>query len=214
MNKNWPKDYVPDNSFLKFISLLPHPVDSRLDKAEYLCICGSKCIGYISNVKTGKKISCGCKRWQGTPKHGLSEHPLYSVWENMYSRCYNESVKSYKNYGGRGVKMCEEWKGSPEAFIKWGLANGWREGLECDKDIKGDGLLYSPDTCMFVTQKENSNNRRVSRKITFNGETKTLAEWADSIGMSHSNLHNRLESWSIERALTEPLYHSKPNRKR
>jgi hypothetical protein len=209
-----PKDYVPDRSFLKFISLIPHAVDARLDKAEYLCECGEKCIGYVSNVKTGKKISCGCKKGLGTPKHGLSEHPLYAAWENMYSRCYNAKVISYKNYGGRGVEMCNEWKDSPEVFIRWGLENGWQIGLELDKDIKGNGMLYSPETCLFVTRKVNGNNRRVNRKIAYNGETKTLAEWADGLGISHSTFHHRLKKWSIERAITEPLYYSKPNRKR
>lgn len=214
MNKNWPKDYIPSNSYLKFILLLPHPTDARLDKAEYLCICGKKCTGYISNVKTGKKISCGCKRWLGTPKHGLSEHPLYSVWENMYSRCYNPKVLSYKNYGGRGVRMCEEWKNNPDAFIRWGIKNGWQAGLELDKDIKGDGMLYSPKTCLFVTCKENGNNRRVNRNVTYNGRTQTMAQWADEIGISHCALHYRLNKWSVERALTEPIFYSKPNRKK
>jgi len=212
MKIKFPKEYVPQKSFLIFISLIPHPSDCKLDKAEYLCVCGNKCIGYVSNVKTGKKISCGCKRYLGTPKHGLSEHPLYSVWENMYSRCYNAKLVSYKNYGGRGVRICDEWKNSPATFIKWGLENGWKEGLELDKDIKGDGLLYSPGTCLFVTVKENGNNRRANHRITFNGETLTLAQWADKLGIKQPTLCIRLKKWNIERALSEPVNFSKPKK--
>jgi len=208
MRKKYSIDYTPDTSFLKFKSLIPHEGDTRLIKAEYLCVCGNICTALINNVKRGKKISCGCKLHLGTPTHGKSEHPLYSVWENMYSRCYNKKIKSYKHYGGRGVEVCEEWRNSPGTFIEWGLLNGWREGLELDKDIKG-GMVYSPQTCVFVTSKENSNNRRSNRFITYKGKTQTLAQWADEIGLSHSGLFCRIKKWGLNKALTEPVKNKK-----
>ena len=137
-------------------------------------------------------------------RHGLSDHPLYCVWENMLTRCTNKKNKAYYRYGGRGVIMCEEWMLDPLSFVRWGIENGWEKGLQLDKDILGDGKLYSPKTCMFVTPKINSNNRSDNRIIVFNGESKTLAQWADQLGIRHSALHARLQKWSLEKSLTTP----------
>ncbi len=88
--------------------------------------------------------------------HGLSRHPLYYVWQAMKMRCYNENYKDYKYYGAKGVKMCDEWFNDFEPFYKWAMNNGYKKGLQVDKDIKGIGKLYGPDSCVFVTPKINS----------------------------------------------------------
>jgi hypothetical protein len=100
-------------------------------------------------------------------------------------------------------------------FIEWGIANGWKPGLEIDKDIKAkelgvEPLLYSPERCKFVTVKENCNSRRSNKYLTYNGVTKTIAEWADFTGIGHV-LYNRLKrkDWSIERCLTSPKQKNK-----
>lgn len=191
-----PIDYIPHGSFLRFLKLFPHQTDSRLDKAEYKCECGNEYIAYVSNVKTGKTISCGCRRYLGTPTHGLCNHPLYGVWENMTSRCYNPKVKAYKDYGGRGITMCDEWRHSPSAFIEWGIKNGWEPGLEIDKDIKG-GFMYAPEYCIFVTTKVNGNNKRSNRYIVFNNKTQTLSMWAKELGVSTVKLWYWLKKMSI-----------------
>lgn len=201
-----PINYVPDNSLLSFVMITDNSNISSFRKAKYLCECGGEIEAYIGNVKTGKTYSCGCKRYVGgNYRHGLSNHPLYRVWENMISRCYNNKVKAYRRYGGRGVIMCEEWKSSPEIFIKWGLENGWKLGLQLDKDIIGNGFLYSPESCCFVTAKTNNNHRSSNKIITFGGISKTLSQWSDQISVSQSVLCVRLKKWGIERALTTPL---------
>lgn len=205
--KESPIDFIPHRSLLAFIKKTIYAERYSLCKALYKCKCGNEIEAYIGNVKSGKTLSCGChkKSVKTNIKHGLSDHPLYSVWENMTSRCYNKKVRSYNSYGGRGVSVCKEWLENPEKFIRWGIDNGWKSGLQLDKDKIGNGLLYSPEICVFITPKENSNNRRTNKKITFNGETKTLAQWADSLGMTHPTLCVRLQNWSIERSLTQPI---------
>jgi hypothetical protein len=195
-----PNNFTPEKSLLTFIEIT-HISDRAFafHKAKYLCKCGNYIEANINNVKTGKTTSCGCMWHIGTPTHGQSEHPLYAVWENMLSRCYNKKVKSYNNYGGRGVTMCPEWKNDPGAFIRWGLSNGWKKGLQLDKDIKG-GLLYSPETCIFITVKENCNNRRTSRYITYNGETKTLIQWCETFNVQAPTLHGRIAKHGVEKA--------------
>lgn len=214
----YPIDFVPLNSYLIFIkqTVKGQTINKKIfaEKALYQCKCGTYCESLTNNVKFGKKISCGCKNLESLTErgyvHGFSEHPLYTVWENMLTRCYNKKVKAYPNYGGRGVRMCDEWHNHPEKFIEWALKNGWRKGLQLDKDIKAkefgiDALLYSPEMCQFVTPKRNGNNTRSNRNITYNSKTQTLAQWADELGMFHTTLHNRLKKWTLKEALTRPL---------
>lgn len=157
--KETPIYFVPEKTFLTFIELVDNNNIYSFKKALYNCNCGGSIIANVGNVKSGKTISCGCKLHKGTPKHGFSNHPLYCVWENMTTRCYNPKNKSYKNYGGRGIKICKDWKESPASFIRWGIENGWAKGLQLDKDIKG-GKIYSPKNCIFVTPAINSIHRR------------------------------------------------------
>lgn len=201
-----PMDYTPSKSRLTFIKQIESGCfNGRLimHRAEYICSCGNLISAYVNNVKTGKTLSCGClnAETKGALKHGMSNHPLYSVWENMLSRCYNKKVKQYKNYGGRGVVMCEEWRTNPDVFINWGLENGWERRLELDKDILGNGLVYSPQTCCFVTPKINSRNKNNNVFIEFCGERKTLVEWAESLNIHPSGMIYRINKWGIERAL-------------
>jgi hypothetical protein len=140
-------------------------------------------------------------------KHGLSFHPLYVVWSNIKARCYYKKAKSYSDYGQKGVTMCSEWKNNFKSFYDWCIENGWSKGLEIDKDIKGTGLLYSPEMCLIVTRKENVNNKSNKLQIEFNGETKNLSEWQDRTGIEQGILWDRIfrYKWSAEKALTEPI---------
>ena len=90
-------------------------------------------------------------------KHGLSRHRLYGVWRGMKLRCYNEKHEGYKNYGGRGIQVCDEWKSDFASFYEFCISKGWQKGLEIDR-INNDGD-YKPDNCRFVTPKENNQNK-------------------------------------------------------
>lgn len=90
-------------------------------------------------------------------KHGLRNHPVYTVWDNMHRRCKHQSNTYYHNYGGRGISVCDEWSDF-KVFYDWAMSSGWSRGLEIDRaDVNGD---YCPSNCRFVTKQENSQNRR------------------------------------------------------
>ncbi len=100
-------------------------------------------------------------------KHGLWKHPLYKTWGKMKERCYNQKYKSYKNYGGRGITVCEEWKHDPKTFVEWCLAHGWQKGLLIDRrDNEGN---YSPDNCRFVDAGLSARNKRLLRSDNTSG---------------------------------------------
>jgi hypothetical protein len=116
----------------------------------------------------------------GIPTHGDSGPPgtsLYNAWRNMNRRCDNVNAPQYKDWGGRGIAVCEEWKNDYVAFRSWALNNGYCEGLCLDRE-DNDGN-YTPDNCRWVQHKRNSRNRRNNRIISAFGEEKTLADWVD-----------------------------------
>lgn len=88
--------------------------------------------------------------------HGLSKHPLYRRWQDIKRRCYDPNFRPYPYYGGVGVTMCQEWLGHPERFIAWALEQGWKPGMEIDKDLKVPGnKVYSPEACSIVARRDN-----------------------------------------------------------
>jgi hypothetical protein len=135
----------------------------------FRCHCGVEFVTRIDRAKAYRTTSCGCSTFKKVTKHGLAQHPLYRVWWGMKVRCYNPKNLSYKYYGGRGVTVCDEWKDSVEAFYDWSMNNGYQAGLELDKDILGDGSLYSPGTCCFVTPEENRSHKSNNRFCLLDG---------------------------------------------
>lgn len=133
--------------------------------------------------------------------HGLSKTGLYHVWQNMKARCNNPNNPAFKDYGGRGIRVCSEWVDFPK-FAQWALVNGYLDTLAIDR-INGN-LNYSPSNCRWATSTEQNNNRRNNRRIEFNGKTLTVAQWAIEIGVKKTTLHARLNDcgWTVEKALT------------
>jgi hypothetical protein len=133
-----------------------------------VCECGKEKIVDGTHLKKGVILSCGClcleinsKRWKGnklTYKHGLTNHPLRAIWKAMIDRCRNPNNKFFKNYGGRGIIVCEEWMTSMPKFVEWALANGWIKGLSIDRR-DNDGP-YNPINCHWITISENSRKKR------------------------------------------------------
>lgn len=162
-----PKNFIPEGTPLLFIE---QTVWGQHTKATYKCLlCGSITEKNISLVKSGRLKSCGCLNVSSRFSNGLSAHPLYAIHTSILNRCYNEKCQTYRNYGSKGVTMCQEWKSNFMAFYNWCMENGWQKGMQIDKDIKSKLLgvvpCYSPETCSIVTRSENNKHRRKKKTL-------------------------------------------------
>lgn len=162
---------------------------------ECLCQCGKKVTVEERNLINGRIVSCGCAKIdflkKYATKHGLYKTPLYRRWEAIKGRCYNKKRQEYKNYGGRGIKMCKDWKDNPKAFADWAISNGYKKSLTIDR-INNDGD-YCPENCRWVTRKEQQRNRRANVLLSLNGETHVLADWAVLLGVSANTISYHLK---------------------
>lgn len=139
--------------------------------------------------------------------HGMTRlpngnrNPTYIVWRTMKDRCLNPNSENFARYGGRGIKVCESWM----VFANFLADMGERPpGMTLDRFPNNDGD-YEPSNCRWTTRKANSRNRCDNRLVTFKGETKTLAEWAESTGLGTPTLQGRVRMrWSVEDMLTRP----------
>jgi hypothetical protein len=171
------------------------------------CDCGMEKIIALNLLLSGNTKSCGClKREMRIAKntsHGLSKHCLYSVWSSMKDRCLNSNIDSYKNYGARGISVCDEWMDFAN-FYNWAINNGYKKGLTIERvDYNGN---YDPSNCTWIPFKDQSKNRRSNHWIEFNGEIKTMSQWARDFGFKRGTIKDRIErGWPIQKALTTPI---------
>ena len=187
------------------LTLIEWSTSSR--KSMFTCDCGNKIEAVPSEVRTGRTVSCGCKR-KGKPlTHGhcinRERESLYDVWLGIKQRCKNPKNKSFDLYGGRGIGICKEWDNSYDVFREWSVLNGHKTGLCIDR--KDNNMGYYPNNCHWTTNKINCNNTRKNRSLTYNGETHTISEWAEITGITRSTISARINNygWSVERTLSE-----------
>lgn len=172
------------------------------------CDCGNEKIVESTRLLTGVTKSCGCYRIEElikrARKYDKKDKRLYTIWKEIRTRCNSEKDRSYKNYGGRGISMCDEWLENYKIFEKWSFENGYTEKLTIDR-IDNDGNYY-PENCRWATVEEQSNNRRSNRHITYNGERHTVAEWARLVGKEYGTVLARLnKGWEIEDVLFKEI---------
>lgn len=134
---------------------------------------------------------------------GITYRRIYNSWSKMVSRCTDKKDIRYKHYGGRGISVCEEWN-KFRPFYDWALSHGYDDKLTIDRiDVNGN---YEPSNCRWITQKEQCNNKRNNINVEYNGETKTLKQWAEKYGIKYKLLHDRYRryGWEFEKALLTP----------
>lgn len=165
------------------------------------CECGNETLVTTNNLKRGHTQSCGCLFNKTMIKHGMCNTRLYRIWHNIKQRCNNPNRSCYKNYGGRGIKVCDEWLEDFLNFYNWSINNGYSEELELDRINNDKG--YSPDNCRWVTHSENNRNKRNNHYLTYQGKTLTLMEWQEITGIPYQEIRRRLiNGKTIQEALT------------
>lgn len=158
---------------------------------EFQCDCGNRPVLPISYVTSGDTRSCGCLQrevLQAPRKHGRSHTAEFRSWTGIRQRCGNPTNPAYRHYGGRGISLCERWQTFENFYADMGPKPSPKHSIERIDNDKG----YYKDNCRWATAQEQANNRRSSRLIQFNGETRTLAQWCVFLGVPQSTLWNRL----------------------
>lgn len=174
-----------------------------------ICECGNLTTVRGADLRNNKIRSCGCLKNETTSKifkkHGLSNHKLYDVWTKIKSRCYNKNDKDYKNYGGRRIKVCDEWMNDFMSFYNWSLSSGYIDKLTIERiDVNND---YKPSNCKFIPNCEQSLNWRRSLKFTYKGETKDIRYFSNKYNINYYALRARLTQykWDINKAIETPI---------
>lgn len=158
------------------------------------CDCGNTIVTTRLNLRKGDTKSCGCLKTQETKKrmttHGESNTTLYKRWKAMKKRCQNPNNADYPHYGGRGIRVCDEWK-DYSVFKEWALSNGYSDDLTLDRiDVDGN---YEPSNCRFVTMREQCNNRSNNLFVSYSGNLYTIAELSELTGIQYGTLYERVK---------------------
>lgn len=172
------------------------------------CECGTEKAVNSYTVRNGISKSCGCLSSEIATKesttHGLSKSSEYHIYRTMVSRCYNENNKTYKRYGGRGIKVCDRWLNSFENFIE---DVGFRPGKGYSLERKDNEKGYSPENCVWADALTQGNNCRSNKIIIIDGQSKTMAQWARFYNIRYSAVAQRITKlkWDYLKAFTTPV---------
>lgn len=185
------------------LTIIERAENDKQGNAQWLCKCdcGKTVIVRGYQLTIGKTNSCGCLK-SIRQSHHKSHLRIWQIWECMKQRCYNPSQISYKNYGAKGIRVCEEWHNF-ENFYNWSLNNGYETNLTIDRiDNNKD---YSPNNCRWVDMKTQQRNRTNNHLVTLNGETKCITEWCEIYHLQYNTVLRRLKNgWDIVTAITKP----------
>lgn len=178
------------------------------------CECGKVVNTRSDRLISGRVKSCGCYkseqdaiRIRKVHKHKMSGTRIYHEWQGMKARCYNKSDPRYLDWGGRGIKICDEWKKDFSAFHVWAINNGYDDSKTIDR-IDNDGN-YEPENCRWASQKTQSNNRRSNINITIGNTTKTLMQWCEIFNLNYKRIHARYRrnpDMPIDKLFSDRLY--------
>lgn len=168
-----------------------HISPSGKKSPSWVCKCDCENITTVNTTRllNGQTKSCGCYRREVTTAknvtHNSSKTKLYWVWKSMRERCRSKKCKHYKNYGGRGIDVCNDWLDF-SVFKEWAVSNGYREGLSIER--KDNDGWYSPDNCIWIPMSNQMRNRRSCVYLTYEGKVHTVSEWARIFGINHRSV--------------------------
>jgi len=198
---------------LKIIDFLRYHRNSEAWHWICECKCGkSNIIIYPPNLKSGHTKSCGCEK---NVKHGMCGTRIYRIWQGMHDRCYSINAHYYKDYGARGITVCDEWKNNFNSFYNWAINNGYSELLTLERlDVNGN---YSSNNCTWATRLDQARNHRKSSNnksgyagVSYHKETN---KWRAYITANHKQihlgLHDTIESAAKARRDAETKYWNK-----
>lgn len=182
---------------------------TRAGNAKWLCRCDCGNITTVAAgaLRSGTIVSCGCwireKTSQRSYIHGETNIRLHHIWSSMKARCYYIKSISYPNYGGRGIRVCAEWKNDYVAFRNWALKNSYTENSTIDrKDVDGN---YCPENCQWISAFDQQSNKTNNRKIEIDGVTNTVTEWGRIYGIDPQAIWGRLNrGWDEKKAVITP----------
>lgn len=171
------------------------------------CRCGQMVIACGKHMRDGRKLSCGCLRKENAAKTGKKQirydtdekRRIHRIYQCMLNRCYRTKDIAYKRYGGRGIKVCSEWKGEfgYTNFYDWAINSGYANNLTLDR-ISNNGD-YSPSNCRWSTYKEQENNKSDNRLVDYFGKLYTVSQLSDAINIPYNTLLWRVENgWSCK----------------
>ena len=166
-----------------------------------LCDCGKYIHAVGTILRRGSKKSCGCLNHEPKYKtHGLTNNRIYKTWNRIKQRCYNKNAPNYKNYGARGIRICDEWLHDFDVFYEWAMSHGYDDTLTIDRiNVNGN---YEPDNCRWISNLEQQNNKRNNVYLTYNGKVQTMAQWARELNLSYNTISTRhYIGWSDEECL-------------
>ena len=171
------------------------------------CSCGNKFICASGRLISGNTLSCGCLRDENYKRKmykGVPRFHIKRIYYNLIGRCYDPKHISYCYYGAKGVRVCDLWVNSFEEFYKWAVDNGYKPGLQLDKDIRGNGMLYSPETCFWATPIENANAKPTSVRFEYSGKFYNTRELSTMFNVEYGALWWRLKRGvSVDDAVIE-----------
>lgn len=190
------------------LTVIRRAENDKYNHKRYLCKCecGNEVLVAPHELVHGRTVSCGCYQRQIVSQcastHRMSDTRIYRVWASMRARCKNKSNRDYRFYGGKGIKICEEWN-EFQNFYNWAIESGYTDELTIDRiDYNGN---YEPSNCRWATREVQANNTSRNRYLTLNGKTMSMADWAKSLSIPYRTLQWRLgNGWSEERTLATP----------
>lgn len=187
--------------YTRLIVVREIPSDRKHRQFECRCDCGTFVNVRLSDLRSGKIKSCRCLHRSIMTKHGQYKSPEYRAWIDMVGRCCNPNDRSYRNYGGRGIKVCTQWKNSFDSFL---AHVGLRPSIDHSIDRIDNEGNYKPGNVRWASRREQCRNRRSHAYMNHGGEIRLLIDVADEVGISVETMRSRRRLGWIDEWLTEP----------